>query len=364
MSPIIRMVRDRIRYADIDTAVNLLLNGELIIAPTDTVYGVFGMAFNESVANSLDKLKTNRKDPYAVLFSDINQVEDTIGEIDLRRRRIVKALLPGPFTLILPLYKSQSLLSKFHSNNIGIRISGDSLIPELCRRINSPLWGSSANRSGSNAPIDFISIDKGLFEEVAIAIDAGPTIYRQASTVIDLTTQPFYIKRAGPLLSRVEKVIEKSLKPIKVLIVCSGNICRSPLAASLLQSILGNPEISGIEVSSAGLEAIPGESVSEPMMKISAEWGINLQNHKSKLITSDMVAEADLILVMTEVHKEWTIRLFPESAGKIRLLGEKIDINSIPDPYMQNDSAYQLCADLIKQAVKSWGEWLKYASLN
>jgi len=363
VSPLVRIMRDRIRPADLDRVLNLLTNRELIIAPADTVYGAFGKAFDAEVANRLNRLKGDRREPYAALFANFEQLEGTIGELDLRRRRIAKTLLPGPVTLILPHFNRLPAEFRQGSECIGVRVSSDALIPEICSRLNAPLWGSSANRSGGVDPVDFLSIDKRVLEEAALALDAGPTLFHQASTIVDLSAMPFKIKRPGPWQARIEQTLKKALMPVKILVLCSGNICRSPLAAALLQNLIGDAHKTGIEIASAGLDAVPGETASFMMVQIGYEWGIDLTAHRARMAASEIYKSVDLILAAAVTHRERIIKIDPKAVDKVRLLGEKIGVDSIPDPYERGEEAYRASAELIRQAVEAWAEWLKPARL-
>ena len=86
-----------------------------------------------------------------------------------------------------------------------------------------------------------------------------------------------------------------------ILVVCVGNICRSPMAEALLKSALRGQE--GITVESAGLGALGGQPASDYSIELMEERGVDIKDHRARQIHPDMVREADLVLVMEPGHK-------------------------------------------------------------
>src|SRR5664279_2810787 len=92
---------------------------------------------------------------------------------------------------------------------------------------------------------------------------------------------------------------------MRILMVCSGNTCRSPLAAVMLKAKLSAiPELAGFSVTSAGTSALAGAPASEGSYLIAIERGLDLSDHRSRLLTRDLVKSAELILTMTEPQAE------------------------------------------------------------
>src|SRR5690348_647746 len=106
----------------------------------------------------------------------------------------------------------------------------------------------------------------------------------------------------------------------RVLLVCTGNICRSPLAEALLRRALEERDLKGVEVSSAGTGAWDGAPASEGAYLVGLEQGIDLSGHRARLLTPAMVDEADLILAMSRSHLARVREL--GGAGRAHLLGE------------------------------------------
>ena len=144
----------------------------------------------------------------------------------------------------------------------------------------------------------------------------------------------------------------------KIVFVCTGNSCRSPMAEGLLGEMLKEKNIQGIEVFSAGTNPVPGASPTRETIEIMRKEGIDISGHKSTYITYDLISQADLILVMGEVHKEKILDMKPEVKNKVFLLREFADdisegeIPDIVDPIGQPLSVYEKCLFEIKDALK------------
>lgn len=143
----------------------------------------------------------------------------------------------------------------------------------------------------------------------------------------------------------------------RILIVCTGNICRSPVAAAMLQQGLTD-----IEVKSAGLAA--GQGGVEPRIAALAKAdGYDLSQHQAKPVDRNLLANADLVLVMSAKQRQLIARTWPEMLGKTLLFGmwrtdKPIDDRDIPDPYQRSDEVCQLVYDTIKTASFAWREKL------
>jgi protein-tyrosine-phosphatase len=135
----------------------------------------------------------------------------------------------------------------------------------------------------------------------------------------------------------------------RILLVCTGNICRSPLAAALLERALTERGIAGIEVSSAGTGAWDGAPVSEGAYLVGLERGLDLSGHRARLLTRELVEGADLVLTMARHHRARADELGGE--GHVFVLGEYAgrdgDEAEVSDPFGGDLDVYRdTCAEL------------------
>jgi protein-tyrosine-phosphatase len=119
-----------------------------------------------------------------------------------------------------------------------------------------------------------------------------------------------------------------------VLLVCTGNTCRSPMAAGILKKMLADEGITGIQVVSAGTAALEGMPATDLAVETSSDWGIDISGHRSQPVTDELVERADLILTMTPEHREEVLSHDPGAASKTFLL------KSFPGPVKDDPSFY------------------------
>lgn len=140
-----------------------------------------------------------------------------------------------------------------------------------------------------------------------------------------------------------------------VLVVCAGNICRSPTAEYVLKSKL---EGKSINVSSAGLTALVDKGADSMASELAQGNGIDMSSHKGRQISSSLVSSNALILVMEQRHVQDLCARYPEARGKTFLLGKWLGDKEIPDPYRQSREAFEHVYDLIDSACSAWQKYL------
>ncbi len=141
----------------------------------------------------------------------------------------------------------------------------------------------------------------------------------------------------------------------QVLIICTGNVCRSPMAMGLLRQRLVQDGLdSQVSVSSAGVYGLDGSAASQPSVDVLAERGINISAHRAHTVGRKELAEADLILVMEEAQRRTLFYNYPEQLPKIFLLSEMSGGHSdIKDPYRRPKEEYERCADELTRLIET-----------
>lgn len=148
-----------------------------------------------------------------------------------------------------------------------------------------------------------------------------------------------------------------------ILIVCTGNICRSPMAEGILRRLLAERQLDQIKVTSGGLYALPGNRVSRLAQLVAQEYHVDLAQHRARLVSSKLMDWADLVLVMEPVHRESLIACYPEAKHKVFLMRHFADVGSsvrpIADPYGLQYESYRFCWLDLEEAVKGLLHYLE-----
>lgn len=141
-----------------------------------------------------------------------------------------------------------------------------------------------------------------------------------------------------------------------ILMVCVGNICRSPMAEGLMRREIERAG-SGMHVASAGVGALVGEPADPMARELMAEQGIDIEAHRARQLGADMVRDHDLILVMEEWQRRKVESTFPMARGRVMCLGHWRDLQ-VPDPYRQPRSAFEHSMEQIQQGLEDWKDKL------
>ncbi len=138
-----------------------------------------------------------------------------------------------------------------------------------------------------------------------------------------------------------------------VLVVCIGNICRSPVAEGLLRR-----DVPRLTVSSAGLHAVVGHGAQHEMQELSKGIGLDLSTHRAQQFTPTMGKSHDLILVMERAHRDEISDIAPHLTARTMLLDHWSGAKDIADPYQNGDAAYNQAFRELTLASKIWAERL------
>ena len=142
----------------------------------------------------------------------------------------------------------------------------------------------------------------------------------------------------------------------RILTLCVGNICRSPIAQALLAR-----ELPAHEVNSAGLSALVGQAADAQAQSVAQQHGLDLSEHRAQQISALLCQQHDLVLVMEQAHKDWLEQLHPQVRGKVFRLGHLGNFD-VADPYRKSQEAFDTAYLAIARGVSDWAPRIRKLS--
>lgn len=137
-----------------------------------------------------------------------------------------------------------------------------------------------------------------------------------------------------------------------ILVVCIGNICRSPMAEYLLKQQYPN-----LHIESAGISGLTGHAADQKAMLCMQRLGIDMQPHIAKKLNSELIKKADLILVMSQNQQKHIEQTWPFAKGKTFRLGHWQSKN-VSDPYQHDQTVFDETSQLIQACVTDWKQYI------
>jgi protein-tyrosine phosphatase len=351
-------------------AAAVLRDGGLVVFPTETVYGVAASAASDRAIDSLQELKGGEPTrAFTVHLPDPASAERYIDTASPALGRLIRKVFPGPVTLVvdvsedvinqklrqlgLAAYQSARI---YQNNTVSLRCPDHPLTQRILGLVSDPVLAMSAARPGERHAHDAREAMDAVGERVDLVVDGGRCRYAKPSTIVRVRgqglTRSIQVERPGVY---DERFIRKLMR-WTVLLVCSGNTCRSPMAEGIAKQMLAEQrgiavedlETSGLRVTSAGILAAGGMPANEEAVAAMAKQGIDLTSHRSRPLTLELIHEADVIYCMTEAQRGAVLGLSPAAGEKTFTLDPTGDID---DPLGAGAKIYQRTAELIRRRL-------------
>jgi L-threonylcarbamoyladenylate synthase len=185
-----------LKEKEMDEIIAVLKSGELVVFPTDTLYGIGADPFNE---NSVKKVYIAKNRPFDMPLSiavSNEKMMESVAVLNDNARKMIRRFFPGPLTIMLTKKPSIPDILTSGSNQVGIRIPDHPFAIRLIDRFG-PITSTSANLHSHPDPIDANMAQKDLKNHVAVCVDCGRTKYAVPSTIVDISEGTVEVIRKG-----------------------------------------------------------------------------------------------------------------------------------------------------------------------
>jgi protein-tyrosine-phosphatase len=286
-------------------------------------------------------------------------LEALVAEDIQRVERLASAFWPGPMTLIFRASSACPSLLVSESGRIGVRVPDHDELRGVIRALEAPLASTSANISGQKPFLTSEDLSRGM--PGVDLVYPGRARGRRASTALDLSSGiPNILRKGGLSMASIESALEEEVGltddlPLNVLLICTGNTCRSTMAEWLMRARLPEDIRHRVDVRSAGTHAPEGSGLSPDVGLVLEEIGVDAQGFRCHELTREHIVWADVILGMEEQH----VRAARNLGGgeKARLYGGS-GYGAIQDPYGGPLDGYRETRDFLAQILDE--SWIPY----
>jgi len=337
-------------------AVQSVAEGQLVILPTESSYILACSALHPIAVEKLLQIHNQKLIAEPVLFlRSASELKDYIPAPSPILQRVATRLWPGPLIIKVSLQQPDSLAKQFpvalqsyienHDAEIGLRVASHPAIDEIQKLSPGPLLTGEILRLPNSWALDSHSAAASVGRFAGLIVDDGPTALATPASMLQVANNHCRVSREGA----IDQEDIRGATSLIILLVCTGNTCRSPMAQALLQEKLrekfkpfftaGPPPAIAL---SAGTNAASGSGASHEAVQAMRVRGLDLSEHVSRQVNQDLLANSDLILTMTQNHRQALLGRWPQYTHKVMLLSS--GGRDVADPFGGSQQVYLAAA--------------------
>jgi protein-tyrosine phosphatase len=347
-------------------AVQALVEGKVVALPTETVYIAAASALSERAVQRLLDLRGGQlNEPATLAVRSTDEVLDYVPQLPPIGERLARRCWPGPVTLQLADAHPESAVHRLPrrvrsvivpEGEIRVRVPAHELVLRVLRLLAGPVVMIGARRPEEKDSVTASDVVFGLGNDVAIVLDDGRCKFGQKSSIVRVDDSGFQIVRPGVF----SEANLKRLASFMVVLVCTGNTCRSPMAETLLKKKIADKlgckvadlDDRGIVVMSAGISAAPGGRAAVEAIQTLHSKGLDLSQHESQPLSDRLVRFADVVIAMTRSHREAILSHWPEAESRVHLISR--GRGDVSDPIGGPLELYRRCAEQLDAYLDDW----------
>lgn len=327
----------------LDEPARALRDGKLVGFPTETVYGIAANEQDETAVSRLLNAKNNDPDKkLTVHIGSMDEFRELSPNPPPLAARLAARFWPGPLTMVLPHPERET---------VGLRMPDHRVALDLLRKAQVHVVASSANLNGEAPALTAEDVRSDFEGTIEYIVDGGPVEHGTSSTVIKVDRDAWTILREGALSP--DRIREE--EGCQILFVCTGNTCRSPMAARLFREMVEEHQderSTDITVRSAGVSASDGNRAADTAERVmQEEYGLSLSDHRTTRVTPELIRQSDHVFVMQPHHESIITEELPDLKERIQRLGS--GAQGIDDPVGGTYETYKQCAEQIRTSLRS-----------
>ncbi len=338
---------DRAGYSEAVTeAGRILAGGGVVGVPTETVYGLAASAEHSGAIERLRDIKGRPEEKKLTICVALKtDVARYAEELSRAAEKLINRFWPGPLTIVVPARGGST---------VGLRMPGLNITRDIILAAETAVVIPSANPAGREPATTAARVLDYFDGMIDLVVDAGPSPLKVPSTVVEVSEEgAVKILRKGAVN---EADIRRALVRT-ILFLCTGNLCRSPMAAGIARHYLAERlgvapqdlESAGYRIVSAGTAALSGTPASPEAVRVMRELGVDISPHRSQTLTPELLRDADEIFVMSPHHFNAVRDLDPAAAARTQMIMP--DGSEVADPIGSSEAVYRRVRDRLRDAI-------------